>query len=125
MRVLIVDDDLALLNAIRINLLSSGYEVATAANGHQALSEIESAIETTKPFQLMVTDLIMPGMSGLDLILAARKILPNLPVILVTAYSLHPIQEALKDLGSSAYLDKPFSSNKLLDAIRALNAYRS
>ena len=69
----------------------------------------------------MVTDFLMPGMNGIELILSARKIKPNLEFVLMTAYGNHDVkQEALK-LGIGRYIEKPFTPESLLKVVEALN----
>ncbi len=121
MTILIVDDDPGILNSFEVSLASQGYQTMLAKNGQQALKIIKSSIKSTKPLKLMVTDFLMPGMNGIELILSARKIKPNLEFVLMTAYGNHDVkQEALK-LGIGRYIEKPFTPESLLKVVEALN----
>ena len=121
MTILIVDDDPGILNSFEISLASQSYQTMLAKNGQQALKIIKSSIKNTKPLKLMVTDFLMPGMNGIELILSARKIKPNLEFVLMTAYGNHDVkQEALK-LGIGRYIEKPFTPESLLKVVEALN----
>ncbi len=121
MTILIVDDDPGILNSFEVSLASQGYQTMLAKNGQQALKIIKSSIKSTKPLKLMVTDFLMPDMNGIELILSARKIKPNLEFVLMTAYGNHDVkQEALK-LGIGRYIEKPFTPENLLKVVEALN----
>ncbi len=121
MTILIVDDDPGILNSFEVSLASQGYQTMLAKNGQQALKIIKSSIKNTKPLKLMVTDFLMPGMNGIELILSARKIKPDLEFVLMTAYGNHDVkQEALK-LGIGRYIEKPFTPESLLKVVEALN----
>lgn len=121
MTILIVDDDPGILNSFEVSLASQGYQTMLAKNGQQALKIIKSSIKNTKLLKLMVTDFLMPGMNGIELILSARKIKPNLEFVLMTAYGNHDVkQEALK-LGIGRYIEKPFTPESLLKVVEALN----
>ena len=122
MKILITDDDSSTVNALRACLVSCGYEVATAANGNQALTAITESIEASKPMDLMVSDFVMPGMNGLDLIRSARELVPELPVILVTAYGVREVQTEVKKLERCAYIEKPFVPFALFQKIHQLTS---
>ena len=118
MKILIVDDDPGTLNAIKIGLISSGYEVVTAKNSRLALKVIESSIEETEPpIELLISDLKMPGMNGLELIRSAKELSPKLPAVLITAYGEDSVRSEIEKLRNCAYLDKPFCPERLLKTI--------
>ena len=118
MRVLVVDDDSGTVNAIRASLLSRGYEVATAANSCEALEAMNQSIEQSEPIQLMITDFIMPGMNGMDLVRAAKTLLPDLPAILITSYGISEVRKETMNLDDCVYLEKPFDLESLEETIR-------
>ncbi len=117
MRILAVDDDTGTLNALRAYLASAGHEVITAADGYEALDMIEASIQETQPIDVMVTDLKMPRMSGLELIRKARTERHWLPAVLMTAYGDESAQSQVKQLRSCGYLEKPFNPENLLAKI--------
>ncbi|RLB80477.1 MAG: hypothetical protein DRH17_11825 [Deltaproteobacteria bacterium] len=121
-KILIVDDGRGTLNALKAGLTSFGYQVLTAAHGPQALKIIESSIEKAEPVELMVTDLKMPGVNGLELIRSAREVRPGLAAILMTAYGDDNIRKEVKDLGCCKYIDKPFRPESLVKMIEEMVA---
>jgi len=122
MRILAVDDDTGTLNALRAYLATAGYEVVAAPGGCQALEMIEASIRETEPIDLMITDLKMPRMNGLELIQKARTERLWLPALLMTAYGDASVRRKVKQLRSCGYLEKPFDPEELLakidDALR-------
>ncbi len=81
---------------------------------------IEASIQETQPIDVMVTDLKMPRMDGLELIRAVKNERPGLPIILMTAHGDESVRREVVGLGSCGYLDKPFSPEKLLKEIEVL-----
>lgn len=118
MRVLIVDDDVGTLHTLMTGLTSSGFQVISAKDGHQALSFIESSNEDPVPVALMVTDLKMPGMDGIQLIKRAKELSPDLLVVLMTAYGDDDVRKVAMRLNDCVYLEKPFTPDTLLKAIK-------
>jgi two-component system NtrC family response regulator len=112
-RILLVDDDDNLRWVTQTQIEEAGYAVAAAADGDAALASISAE----RP-DLVVTDLRMPGMSGMELLRRIRSADPDLPVIIMTAYGT--IQNAVEAVKSGAYdyLTKPIDSEDLLLVIR-------
>jgi DNA-binding NtrC family response regulator len=107
-QVLIADDDTSTLSGMRALLTVWGYEVETAPNGRAALEKITSA-----PPAVLVTDVVMPLMNGLELLDAVRITRPAMPVIILTAHSsLDSLMVAAAE-GAFAYLPKPVDVAKL------------
>ena len=125
MIILVVDDDPAILNALDANLTSFGYHVVTAKGGFEALKIIKSSRSENELVRFLVTDLKMPGMNGIELIRSARKLIPNLKAILITAYGDNNVRKAIKDLGGCGYLEKPFEPEKLHKLIMELKACKA
>lgn len=115
MRILIVDDECALLEQLRKSLKSQYYMVETAMNGEEALDQL---FENT--FDLIIMDIMMPKMDGLTLLEEARKAGINTPVLMLTAKGDSEDKVKGLDLGADDYLAKPFSFDELLARIRAL-----
>jgi DNA-binding NtrC family response regulator len=108
-RVLIVDDETAILDTLRILLKRDGFEVFTASSGQQGL---ESLAEVRPDFVL--SDIRMPVVSGIDILNAAKEMDPELPVILMTAQaSLNSAIQAVNQ-GAFHYVQKPFSNDEML-----------
>ena len=111
-RILIADDDPSTLTGLRALLTAWGYEVETAVNGRAALEKIASAHPAA-----VITDVVMPVMSGLELLDAVRNRKPSMPVIVLTAHSsLDSLLVAAAE-GAFAYLPKPVDVPKLKSVI--------
>lgn len=105
-RVLVVDDDAGLAAMIRMALQRAGYQVITAGDGRAGLS----LLMHEGPFEILITDLVMPGASGLELLRRGLEMDPELVVILMTAAgTMQSAIEALRQ-GAYDYLLKPFES---------------
>jgi DNA-binding NtrC family response regulator len=106
--ILFVDDDQQILNVISAYLSRTGYFIETANNGLQALEKIKN-----REYAIVFSDLIMPEISGLDLLKAIKKNNPETEVIIVTGYgTIESAIEALK-LGGYDYLQKPINFERL------------
>ncbi len=119
-RILIADDMQDVLDLCTRILTQEGYEVSGAQNGHDAL-----ALAGTQPFDLFLTDLMMPGIKGIDTAQAVRKILPDCVIVVMTGFgTMDTAIEALR-LGFSEFIVKPFKPNDLRLAVsRALERAR-
>jgi len=111
--VLIVDDDPSQRRLLSGFLGRQGYTAATAGSGQEALECLRAG-----PPALMISDVRMPGMSGLELMRQARELHPTLPVLMVTAFAhIRDAVEAMRD-GALNYLEKPIDLDELLDVVR-------
>jgi two-component system cell cycle sensor histidine kinase/response regulator CckA len=115
-RILLVDDDAVVRTIARRALCGGGFEVIEAANAAQARTLLESA---AAPVDLLVTDVIMPGMQGPELARLARESQPDLPVLFVSGYAGEGAVAGLEE-GHAAFVAKPFAVDVLVDAARAL-----
>lgn len=119
-RILVVDDDSDLLGLVSRQLLAAGYQVETCEHPLEAEQLI-----TRGEFDLLLTDLEMPGLSGIDLLRLVKETDPSLVVILLTGYaSIDTAVEAMK-LGAFDYLRKPFPPQELLVVIEKGLSQRS
>ena len=116
-RILVVDDSVNTLEVLQRNLMSEGYQVFTAPSVPEAL-EILGGTE----LDLVITDLKMPKVSGLDLVRHIRENFKNTEVMMITGYpSIEGAVEAVK-AGAEEFLPKPFTDDELLSAVqRVLN----
>ena len=107
-KILIVDDERTIRMALRDTLTREGHLAVTASNAEEAIRRCKS-----EPFDLLITDLKMPGMTGLEFIRHVRSICPSIRTILITAYgSAESAIEALR-MGVSDYMIKPFRLSEL------------
>lgn len=119
-RILVVDDDENLRWVLQTQLEDMGYAVSTAEDGHQAVTAIEK-----EPPALVLTDLKMPGLSGMELLDKIRSDYPEVPVVIMTAFGT--IQSAVQAMRSGAYdyLAKPIDCEELgLVVSRVLEHFR-
>ncbi|MFD0638392.1 response regulator transcription factor [Catenulispora yoronensis] len=112
---LVVDDEPGIRSVLASSLEFEGYAVRTAADGRAALAEVEQA----RP-DLVVLDVLMPGMDGLTACRRLRAGDPHLPVLMLTARDLTGDRVAGLDAGADDYLAKPFELDELLARVRAL-----
>ena len=112
--ILVVDDDAGQRSLLESFLTGQGFAVVTASSGHDALTQLAS----TCP-DMMISDVRMPGLSGLELLERVRERIPGLPVLLVTAYA--EIRDAVGAMRSGAvdYLEKPIDLEQLLTTVRS------
>src|SRR5262249_37656734 len=116
--VLLVDDEPAVLFALKELLVDRGHRVLTARSGADALPQIEDA-------DAVVTDQAMPGMTGLELIAAILQRDPAMPVVLITAYGSERVAVSAMKAGAYDYLPKPFDIDEVTLCIeRGLEARR-
>lgn len=117
--ILLVDDDDALREVIKYKLIQKGYEVLAVTSGEQALLALQSATH-----DLLLSDIKMPRLSGVQLLAKAKKLRPDIAVILMTAHAtISQAVEAVK-LGASDYLTKPFEDEQLFVAIEKALKYK-
>jgi len=119
-RVLLVDDELTSAEVLGLILAEDGFHVTLASNGQQALQRLEQAAP-----DVLVTDFMMPGMNGADLVRAVRAMpaFGQLPVLMISA-APHGALRAY-NVGYDAFLRKPFGLDRFLETVRALVAGRS
>jgi len=115
MRILVADDDPQILRALRITLTARGYDVVTAGDGRAAL---DAAISQHP--DLIVLDLGMPGLTGIEVIEAVRG-WSQLPILVVSGRSDSLDKVDALDAGADDYVTKPFAADELLARIRALS----
>ena len=120
-RVLVVDDEPSLRKVLQAQLGRAGYDVEAVSDGAEAIRRLEEM-----PCDLVVSDLKMPGIDGLELLAHTRRFFPGLPLIVITAHgTVDSAVEALR-LGAADYITKPFDLTELQGAVeKALASERS
>jgi two-component system, OmpR family, response regulator RegX3 len=113
-RVLLVEDEPSVAQAVAYALAQEGFEVQVAEEGRAALGLFERA-----PFDLVILDLMLPGLSGWQLLAAFRKQRP-VPIIMLTARAEEADRVAGLEMGADDYITKPFSMRELAARIRAV-----
>lgn len=113
-KILLVDDDEDVLTTLRVLLKSEGHRVAAVTEGLEAMERLRSLEE----IDLLVADLRMAPIDGLELIRVAREARPSLGIVVVSAYLDEKNIQRVKDLGCDRYVRKPFDIDEVLDAVR-------
>lgn len=112
-KLLVIDDEPVIREGVRRILESCSFQVETFASGYAALERIKQ-----QAFDLVITDLKMPGLSGMEVLKAIKETQPDLPVIFITGYtSVDSAVEVMK-LGAIDYIAKPFTSEEMLNTVQ-------
>lgn len=111
-RVLIVEDNLSMLRTLALFLQRAGYDVVAVAEFQRALELIEDEL-----FDMLVTDLDLPGGTGMDLVATASSLRPHIRSVLMTGYSCSAIRKQADALSLVEYLEKPFDPDDLVAAL--------
>lgn len=116
-RILIVDDEPTLVFFLRRGLSEAGLNcgVEGVNSGEEALAKL-----AFDKYQVLVTDLKMPGINGLTLAAAARSLHPSIGIILMTAFGSHDVEAEAEQLMIDGYLTKPFQIEKLRDLVESI-----
>jgi DNA-binding NtrC family response regulator len=98
-----VDDEEYMLSLLKEIVQMLGYCAVTAMNGLQALEKL-----ATQPVDMVITDMNMPGMSGLELMTQVRRTMPKLPVVLISGYGVEHAAIAARKHKADGFIGKPF-----------------
>ncbi|MCY7314221.1 MAG: response regulator [Rubrivivax sp.] len=112
--IFLVDDSATMLMSLKATLEIAGFKVETAGDGEQALAKVKSGL---KP-DLIITDINMPKMDGIELIRQVRKLLRFTPILTLTTESQQSKRDEAKKLGASGWMVKPVSGTDLVKVIR-------
>src|SRR5436190_11378095 len=112
-RVLVVDDEKAMVLALKGLLAKEGYQVEATTSGEEALRRIE-----TGSFHVVITDLSMNGVGGMQVLEHARRVDPDVAIIMITAYGSEKIAVQAMKLGAVDYVPKPFDNDELRIVVR-------
>lgn len=116
-KILVVDDEEDILELVRYNLAKEGYQVTSALSGEEALAKLKDF-----PSDLILLDLMLPGLDGLDVCRQVKKhpVTANIPVIMLTAKGEDADIVTGLELGAEDYITKPFSPRVMLARIKAV-----
>jgi CheY-like chemotaxis protein len=120
--VLVVDDEEGLRTLVCRTLRAEGYGTLEAAHGAEALEVLENAAE---PVDLVVTDVVMPGMDGRELGRRLTQRWPTLPILYISAYDVNDIFRRGSPRSSAPFLQKPFPAEGLITSVQQLLVSRS
>jgi DNA-binding NtrC family response regulator len=112
--ILLVDDEFVILKVLSRELRAENFSVTPVLSGSEAISALQD-----NPYDLVITDLTMEGIDGVDILKAAKRLAPLTAVIIITGYDdSKPAREAMR-LGADDFLVKPFEVEDLIFSIRA------
>lgn len=114
-RILIVEDDSSLLLLLKFRFEESGYEVYTACDGEEALATLEAK----KP-NLIISDIMMPKLTGIEMAESVRKSNNNIPIILLSNAGQEEMVLKAFNIGVTDFLSKPFIINELLIRVKKI-----
>src|SRR3712207_74923 len=107
-RILVVDDQDMMRDSLAATLAREGHEIVAATDGPVAVTKFSAS-----KFDLLITDLKMPKMTGIELLAEAKRVRPDIPVVLMTAFAtVQTAVEAMK-LGAYDYIQKPFDGDEI------------
>jgi len=118
-QILLVEDEVHVAGALQVVLREAGYQVFWAATGQRALELLAE-----RSFDLLLADLYLPDMDGLEVVRQARAQRPPVPVIVITGYSSLETAVAALRLGTADYLEKPFTEEEITASIQRVLAGR-
>ncbi len=107
-RILVIEDDEEMRALLKDFFLEEGFETDSVSNGSEAFRKL-----VKESFVLVITDIRMPGLTGLDILPGIRKLQPEVPIIVITAFGSEEIRQRVLERGATAYLEKPIHFNTL------------
>jgi len=111
-RILIVEDDEEMRSLLKDFIEAEGFETDSVSNGSEAFR-----ILVKEPFDLIITDIRMPGLTGLDILPGIKKLQPEAPIIVITAFGSEEVQRKAYKRGGTIYLEKPIHFHELKEIV--------
>ncbi len=118
--ILVVDDEQGMRDFLKIMLKKEGYQVQTAANAEGAQASLQE-----EAFDLVISDIRMPGTSGLDLLAGIKEMYPDLPVIMITAFASPDDAVIAMKNGAFDYISKPFNLDEIKSVVESATSRKS
>lgn len=115
-RILVVDDEAGIRDLCARVLKRNGFDVTLASSGEEAVKYLKTA-----PYDIVISDIRMPGISGIDVLTAAKALYPEIAVILITGFGASEVAERASQAGVYRILNKPFDTLELLGMVRKLS----
>jgi len=114
-RIMIIEDDEEMRSLLKDFFEEEGFETDSVSNGVDALRMLSK-----DHFDLVITDIRMPGLTGLDILPRIRRLKPETPIIVMTAYGSDDVRRRSLERGATIYLEKPIHLSKLRTVIREM-----
>jgi len=115
--VLIAEDEQNARFTLSLILRKAGYSVTAVENGRAALECLHDSLTSGKPIDLLITDLRMSGLTGIELLDAIKSLNISLPVVVITGYGTKEMLHRLSGMGIYSYLEKPFNAFELIRTV--------
>jgi DNA-binding NtrC family response regulator len=112
-KILVIDDELIIRKSCEKTLIPEGYDVTSVTSGEEGLRLLEK-----EPFELILLDLKMPDMDGIEVLKRIKATLPEIKVIMITGYSTVETAVQAMRLGAYNHIEKPFTPNTLLASVK-------
>ncbi len=119
-RIMIIEDDEEMRSLLKEFFEEEGFETDSVSNGVDALK-----ILSEDHVDLVITDIRMPGLTGLDILPAIRRLKPKTPIIVMTAYGSEDLRRRTFERGATIYLEKPIRLSQLKTLIREVSPRKS
>lgn len=113
-RILLVDDEESVLRTVGMLFRSEGHEVVPVRESEQAAEMLKSSDK----FDLLLTDIRMAPIDGMEIIRLARKVRPDMNIVVISAYCSEKTVKQAMALGCTTYVKKPFKTDEVLNAVR-------
>ena len=114
-RILIIEDDAEMRSLLKDVIEEEGYDVESVDKGTQAFRKA-----VNKSFAVIITDVRMPGLSGLEILAALKRLQPGTPIVVITAFGSEEVRRRALERGASAYLEKPIRMDELRSLIHQM-----
>ena len=114
-RILIIEDDAEMRSLLMDVLVEEGFGVDSVDNGSEAFRRV-----VRESFDIIITDIRMPGLSGLEILPGLKKLQPDVSIIVITAFGSEEVFRKSLERGADAYLEKPIHLNKLRTLIQEM-----
>ena len=114
-RVLIIEDDEEMRSLLKDFFTEEGFETDSVSNGSEAFRKL-----VKEPFDLVITDIRMPGLTGLDILPGMKRLQPGAPIIAITAFGSEEVYRKAMERGATVYLEKPVHLQELRELIHEL-----
>ncbi len=114
-RILIVDDDKLVRWSLIEVLNKNGYEATSTETGEEAINKIEDV-----KFDLVITDLRLPGIGGFEVLNRVKEINPSTKVIMITAYGSEGVANEAREKGAELFVNKPFEINRIREEVKEI-----
>lgn len=115
--ILVAEDEQHMRHTLSLILKKAGYSVSKAGDGYEALKMIVDSRNGARPVDLLLTDIQMPGLTGMELIAQLDQLNISLPILVITGYGEEDTVIELKHVAYAEYIEKPFKAETLLESV--------